>query len=182
MYQIIAPTLFQNKICKLPGIGTLRMLAHPAETDFINSRILPPLETIDFTPEKEGDGNFNEFSAMSELLNKNLEQDGRVELNGIGSFTKDAEGTIKFSPVEIDPIFFQSVTAERVLRDNAEHNMLVGDQQRTNVQMTEYFNEKPTTREKWKVFALVLGAIGLGLLILYFARHGFNGLGNSKSI
>jgi len=61
MYQIIAPRLFQNKICRLPGIGTLVMVTHSAQTDFINTCIKGPVETIEFIKEAEGEKLFNEF-------------------------------------------------------------------------------------------------------------------------
>jgi hypothetical protein len=182
MYQIITPTLFHNKICKLPGIGTLVMVSHPAETDFINSILKSPAETIDFIPEKEGEKEFNEFSAMSELLNQQLEAERLVFLKGVGTFTKDDEGIIKFAAVEIDPVFFPVVPIERVIRENAEHKILVGDQHTTNVEMTEFFNKKPLIKDRWKLIALLIGAICLALLIFYLSRHGFNMLGNSKSI
>src|SRR5688500_17148538 len=102
MYQIIAPTLFHNKICRLPGIGTLKMVYHPAETDFIHAILKSPAETIEFVPETTGEISFNEFSAMAELLQKKLDEEGLVFLKGVGTFTKDGEGVVKFAPLEID--------------------------------------------------------------------------------
>ncbi len=184
MYQIIAPTLFQNKICRLPGIGTLKIVPGPAQTDFLHSQIFAPTVSIDFLAEQEGEKIFNEFSAMTELLQKKIDEDGSVFLNGIGTFIKDAEGTIKFSGIQVDPVLFQPVAAERVIRENAEHSILVGDQQSSNVQMTVYFNEKPPLAKKqwWKIFAIILGAIGIGLLAFFLFKYGFSSLGNSNSI
>lgn len=180
MYQIIAPTLFQNKICRLPGIGTLVMVSHSAETDFVNACIKSPAETIGFIIGDSEEKGFNEFSAMSELLKKRLDENGSFLLKGIGTFTKDEAGEIRFAAVSIDPVFIPPIEVERVARqDLAEHAILVGDQQTTNVAMSEFFNEKQPLQDKWYVWAIVLAAIAIGILLFYFYQHGvFNEFGN----
>lgn len=179
MYQVIAPSLFQNKLCRLPGIGTLVMVPHSAESDFVNTRIKSPFESIDFLPERTGQKAFNEFSAMSELLQKNLDENGAFFLKGIGTFTKDNQGEIKFASISIDSVFTAPVSAERVIRPDALHTILVGDQQSTNVEMTEFFNEKQPLKDLWWVWAIIFTIIGIGTLIYYFSQFGFNTLGNS---
>ncbi len=178
MYQIIANTLFQNKICRLPGIGTLTIVAHSAKTDFVNARIISPTETINFLAEDNHEKVFNEFSAICELLQNKLNEKGSFSLKGIGIFTKDKAGKIRFNPIAIDREFIPPITAERVIRQDATHAILVGDQQTTNVRMNEYFNEKPPLKERWWVWATILAAIGIGVLLFYFYHHGFKSLGN----
>ncbi len=182
MYQLIAPTLFQNKICRLPGIGTLIMVAHSAETDFVNAQIKSPAETIDFKAEDKDEKVFNEFSAISELLQKYLNENGSFLLNGIGTFIKDNTGEIRFAPIPIDPIFIPSVKANRVIRQDAAHAILVGDQQTTNVKMTEYFSEQQPLKDRWWVWVVLLAAIGIAVLLVYFYKHGFNGFGNINNV
>ena len=178
MYQIIAPTLFQNKICRLPGIGTLLMVNHPAQTDFANSLIQPPTETINFLPEDNTEKLFNEFSAISELLKKNLEENGNYPLKGIGTFTKEATGEIKFAPVSLAPVFNPSIPAERAIRQDAAHAIMVGDQQTTNVEMVEYFNAQPTVPDRWWVWAIILATLGIAALLIYFYQNGVNQFAN----
>jgi hypothetical protein len=178
MYQIIAPTLFQNKICRLPGIGTLVMTLHPAENDYINAQIKSPFESIDFLPEEDNDKGFNEFSAMSELLNKKLDESGSFFLNGIGNFVKAETGAIQFAPVSIDPVFTPSVAANIISRQAASHTMMVGDQETTSMEMTDYFSEKSAVKDQWWVWAGVLAVAGISVLIYYFNKHGVNGFGN----
>ena len=178
MYHVIAPSLFQNKICRLPGIGTLVMISHSAETDFVNGRIKSPYETIDFIPEQKGEKLFNEFSAMSELLQKNLDENNNVFLTGIGTFTKDKTGEISFAPGSVDPVFTFPVPVKRVIRQDAEHAILVGDQQTTNVEMADYFSEKQPLKNRWWVWSIVLAVIGIAALIFYFSKYGVKGIGN----
>jgi hypothetical protein len=179
MYQVIAPTLFRNKICRLPGIGTLVMIPHSAETDFVNSLIKSPFETIDFVPEKKGEKVFNEFSAISELLQKKLDENNSFFIKGIGTFTKGKQGEIKFVSISVDPAFTLPVPVKRVIRQDAEHAILVGDQQTTNVEMTDFFNERQSLKDLWWIWAIILALVGIGALIFYYAHNGINGIGNT---
>ena len=180
MYQIIAPTLFQNKICKLPGIGTLVMVSNSAETDFVNGQIKSPFETIEFIAAPSEENIFNEFSAMSELLKKKLAENGSFFLHGIGTFFKSNGHEIMFSPILIDPVFSLPTHVERVIRQDATHAMLVGDQRTTNVEMTEYFTEQVSTKDRWWVWALVLFVIGIAAILLFLYLNGNNSLGNGN--
>lgn len=180
MYQIIASTLFQNKICRLPGIGTLVMVPHAAETDFVNGRIKAPFETIEFIAAGQDENLFNEFSAMSELLKKNLDESGSFLLNGIGTFTKINNAEIQFTAIGIEPVFTQPIEVERVIRQDASHAILVGDQQTTTVEMTGFYSEQPTNNDRWWIWAIVLAAVGIGALIVYFYLGGTISLGNSN--
>ena len=176
MYNIIAPSFFQKKNCVLPGVGRLSLVTHSAETDFSNVQIKAPRQEIVFTPAGKGAPVFNEFSAISEMMKRNLDEGGGVDLMGIGHFTKDQSGAIVFTPFSIDVDFSQPVTAERVIHKDAEHNILVGDKETTNVEMTEYFSEEPEAKDRWWIWALVLGATGFGVIAYYIAQHGLNGL------
>ena len=178
MYQIIAPTLFQNKICRLPGIGTLVMVPHAAQTDFVNGCIKAPFETIDFKEAEQNEDLFNEFSAMSELLIKELKENGSVLLPGIGAFTQGNNTGIQFNAIAIDAVFNQPIEVERVIRQHSSHAMLVGDQQRTNVEMSGFFSEQPTRSDRWWTWAIALAVVGIGALLLYFYLDGTMSLGN----
>jgi len=180
MYQIIAPTLFQNKICRLPGIGTLVMIPHAAETDFVNGRLKAPFETIDFKEAEQHENLFNEFSAMSELLLKELNENGSVVLPGIGTFNKENNTGIQFIAITIDPVFNQPIEVERVTRQDALHAILVGDQKTTNVEMAGFFSEQPTKGDRWWILAIVLALAGIIALILYSFLGGAMSLGNSS--
>ncbi|MCW3089304.1 MAG: hypothetical protein JWP81_373 [Ferruginibacter sp.] len=177
MYQIIAPTLFQKKICRLPGIGTLAVVVHSAKSDFANSKINAPVEKIEFSEEKD-EKIFNEFSAMSELLQKRLDENGSFLLKGIGTFTKAANGKIRFISIPVDTVFTPAVPVEIIARQDTSHAMLVGDQETTNVEMTELLNEREPENERWQLFAIVLAAIAIGVLLFYLYHHGLKSFGN----
>jgi len=183
MDYLIAPTLFQNKICRLPGIGTLSVITNKAENDFVNSRLSAPLPSIIFSASKGNENRFNEFTALSELIKKDLDEKGSVTIQSVGNFIKNELGDVDFIPLEINKIFTPVVIAERVIRNATEHTILVGDKETTNKVMSEYFvedevEEKPT-RSRWWIWAIVLGVIGAAILALYILQNGFNLLGNA---
>ncbi len=177
MFNIIAASFFQRKSCVLPGIGKLSLVTYPAASDFSNKQIVAPVQEIVFTPSVD-EKLFNEFSAISELMKKKLDEEGEVDLAGIGVFTKSKEGDIKFTPIQLDENIQVPVSAVRVIREHAQHAMLVGDKETTNTQMTELLNEEAPAKDKWWILAIVLGAAGLLALIIYLYQHGINAFGN----
>lgn len=184
MFDIIASSFFQKKTCRLPGIGNLELATTPAEYDFGNKQIKAPGETILFIAASPYDNSFNEFSAISQLMRDELDKEGRVEVTGLGSFTKDSSGAMYFSAVQLNESFYQPVTAEKVIHKDAEHTILVGDEETTNVKMNEYYSESEettTSKSKWWIWAIVSGAAGLAVIGYYLYTNGFNNLGN-KSI
>jgi hypothetical protein len=177
MFNIIAASFFQRKYCVLPGIGRLSLVTYPAATDFSNKQITAPVQEIVFTPSAD-EKLFNEFSAISELMKKKLDEEGEVDLAGIGVFTKSNEGGIKFTPIQLDENIQVPVTAVRVIREYAQHAMLVGDKETTNTAMTELLNEEVPARDKWWIWAIVLGAAGILLLAFYLYQYGINAFAN----
>lgn len=184
MFDLIAPAFFQKKFCRLPGIGQLTLTTTPAEIDFSNKQIVAPLQSIVFVPISGNENSYNEFSAISELMKKNLDEEGSINLAGIGDFYKETNGTIRFEPIVLNPVFIQPVSAVRTIRQDAAHNLLVGDKKTTNVEMTEFLNEEASVikPDRWWIWAIVLGLIGIGLLAVYFNQNSWNLLGNSNPV
>jgi hypothetical protein len=180
MEYIIAPTLFLNKTCRLPGIGTLAVIACSAEHDLVNAQIKAPVPSIVFSATQEADENvFNEFTALSELIKKDIDEKGIVTLKGVGDFIKNEQGAIDFIPLTVNSFFLPTVVAQTVIREHTEHAILVGDKETTSTQMTGYFDETETTKKShWWIWAIVLGVVGLATIVLYLSKYGFNLFGN----
>jgi len=182
MFDIIAASFFQKKSCILPGIGQLAFTNTTAVTDFFNSQILAPKQAIVFIPAaNEGDPSFNEFSAISELMKSQLEKDGQVIITGVGSFTKLSGGQLYFKAANPDPVFFQPVQAVRVLRPDAEHNVLVGDKETTSTAMNEMLQveeEHIVKKDRWWIWAIIGLALAAAVIAYYLYQYGFNSLGS----
>jgi hypothetical protein len=177
MEQNIASYLFRNKYCVLPGIGKLTLVTTPAETDFVNAQINAPTQAIIFSAEDKGTSVFNELSAVSEHLKMMLDSKKTVLLNGIGTFSKDDNGNIHFTAIQINQSLTTPVKVERVIHEHSEHTMLVGDKETTNVVMTEYFSDAPAKKDRWWIGAIIIAVIAIVILIIHFSQDG-NSSGN----
>jgi nucleoid DNA-binding protein len=182
MFDMIASSFFQKKSCRLPGIGNLELVTTPAEYDFGTKQIRAPRQSILFISAPSSSDYFNEFSAISQLMKDALEKNGSIEITGLGSFTKDSSGAIQFSAQPANEDFFQPVTAEKVIHKDAEHSILVGDKETTNIEMNEYYSDEVVeAKYRWWIWAIVLGAVGIIAVAVYLLQHGFNTLG-SKAV
>lgn len=178
MYSMIAQSFFQKKICLLPGLGTLELLTQAAETDFVNGKINAPTQKIIFEQEQKKGTIFNEFSAISAVLLDEVNKNGQVVIDGLGTFIKKG-AAISFDAQKLNIELNPAVTAIRVQRENAEHDILVGDKQTTNVIMSEYFaDENNVAKAYWWVWAAVLAGIAIGVISFYWFKNGFNNLQN----
>ena len=198
MQNQIASYLFQHKTCPLPGLGTLSVLNSGAEADFTNKSIAAPKSFIQFNNTETdtaallnylaatSGGNAHEVSEALDhfcdnLKNKITKQD--VQLESIGSFFADASGKINFKQEELPAAFTQPVFAERVIHPDAEHQILVGDMETTNTVMTEFLAPKSAVKDRWWIWAIALGTIGLLALVIYFTKvNGTSAFGNAIKI
>ena len=199
MQHFIASYLFQNKTCPLPGLGTLSIHRSAAESDFTNKLFASSKTNIQFQQTESdatglvnyiaastGSNNYEVTEAMDhfcdDLKNKITKEPGAT-LDQIGNLVVDRNGKINFKQAELPSAFFQSVVAERVIHPQAEHQILVGDKETTNTVMTEFLTEKPEVRDRWWIWAIVLGAIGLLILLIYFTEaNGTSPFGNAIKI
>jgi len=182
MFDVIASSFFQKKSCRLPGIGNLELAYTPAQYDYGSRLIKAPKETVLFIASSPYDNHFNEFSAISQLIKEELDKKGTVQITGLGAFSKDSSGSIQFEALPVNEDFLQPVIAEKVVHKDAEHAILVGDKETTNVVMNEYYSEETAnTESKWWIWALVLGAIGLAAVVIYISSNGTNAFA-SKSL
>ena len=199
MHHLIASYLFQNKTCPLPGLGTLSVNTGNAALDFLNTAIKAPASTITFDTKENDASHLLDYiaaktnSTVFETINKlgqfcnNLKAatiaNHPATLDGVGNFFSDSSGNINFQPNSLPTYFFQPVKAVRVIHPQTEHNILVGDKETTNTLMTEYFTEAPVKKNRWWIWAIVLGAIGLLAILYYISNTNFSALfGNSISI
>ncbi|MBL7702998.1 MAG: hypothetical protein JNM14_12160 [Ferruginibacter sp.] len=189
MQNQIAAYLFQNKSCSLPGLGTLSIQTSAAGSDFTNKLITAPKASVQFTEsETDSTGLLDYLAATTggtkyevtealdhfcDDLRNIITRQPEVQLENLGSFFVDASGKINFKQQQLPSAFTQPVFAERVIHPDAEHQILVGDKETTNTVMTELLAPKAETKDRWWIWAIVLGITGLIPLLIYFTE--FNG-------
>ena len=191
MYEVLNKYLFQHKSISIPGLGSLVLETIPAVSDFANRQLLPVqlkfrLNKYADEPDSSffsyiaGKKNITDFEAIRQYtefaagLCQQLKSGAEVAWKTVGVFTREASGEIAFTPY--DPLYelFPAVHASRVVRANAKHAVLVGDKEKTNLEMTGYLQqETQVEKAPWWLVALILGAIGASILFFHFYRHQF---------
>jgi hypothetical protein len=203
--------LYQFLICNqqvsLPGIGTFIIDVTPGKTDIINKVVLPPEYAYRFDRSRDTSGrnfftwlaseiNKSEWDAVKELNDfsfeiKKLIRDGKqVIWKGVGVLQPGMKDQIDFTPEKKKFVFELPVIAEKIVRQNAEHVMLVGDKQTTSAQMTVILAHPHTVitsssiAPAWWAIAIVLSFAATMLIGWHFSEHGFGvtSTGTTKKI
>jgi hypothetical protein len=195
MYESLYRFLIKHKRIDLPGVGGITLQVRPAESQFVNQSFFPPhyymtfdkqtktssrrllswLSTDRHISESEAAAKFDDFVSD---LSRQLEEGKKVDWNGVGVLEKEATGEVKLIPLEHELAWLEKTPAKKVLRENAEHVMLVGETEKSSVQMTELLaNPKPIGEKRrywwlWPLAVIIAIFIFLGW---YFSEHGISG-------
>ena len=204
MQELITSYLVQKKECNLPLLGHFRIKTKPAELDReADQQIFPPTDEIlysEFAGNLSGDlityisrlQNITGDEAETKINNwchqvkEKLDSGGKIIFNSIGSLQKDAAGNIFFQGKKGNA-FYEPVAAQRVIHENTEHSVLVGDRETTSVVMNEFYREELVEKKswwtRWNIWAVVLFGISLIVLFFYFYSHKLSetGIGNGAS-
>ncbi|OQP43077.1 hypothetical protein A4H97_13110 [Niastella yeongjuensis] len=165
MNNVLVSYLLQHKSISIPGLGSMYIERIPAQTDFVNRRILPPDYHFRFdkyfdAPDKDfftylaKQQNIADYEAIKwynewayELRSK-LREGQIVDWAGIGTLKKDISGEIVFESAGRIPSLQEPTPANRVIHTHSQHTMLVGDQEVTrkisNIDSTPAATEETT--------------------------------------
>ncbi|MBC6489988.1 hypothetical protein BC349_03340 [Flavihumibacter stibioxidans] len=199
--EILNSYLYQQKSISIPGLGTLHMERMPARTDFVNRRLLPPGFNFRFDkyfdapgkdffgyiaakkqiPDFEAIKWYNEFAFDLRTKIRNKE---KAEWPELGYFQADENGEIFFEAKYENFPVLPAVDAVRILRENAEHHLLVGDVERTNTEMPEILTGVFVEKASWWIYVIIIAALALSICFYHFYRNGtsFGSTGNHQSI
>jgi hypothetical protein len=189
MYTQLYQYLIQHKQLPVPGIGTFLLERKSAEIDFFNKKIDPPsyaisLDSRSHLPgqhffkwlahalgisDREAIFRFNDFAFE---MKKQIAEGHIINWNGIGTINKGHGGDVKLTPSTIEMIFEKSVAAEKVIRQNAEHMVRVGEEEKTSTEMSRMLNQKEERKSFWWSSALVLTLLATMFIGWYFSEHG----------
>lgn len=203
MIETLNKYLIQHKSINIPGLGTIFIENLPAIFDVVNKRILPPHHEFRFnkyfdTPDKEffsylsterGIPDYEaiqQYNQFAQDLRTAIKQEDKAEWLDVGVFTKNSSGDIIFESQNNMNSLYAPVAAVRVVRDKVAHAVLVGDKEKTTIEMTGLLNEeKPVAKNQtWWMYALIVVVIAIMFLIYHFYSNGFNltASGNRQSI
>lgn len=201
MQSIITSYLLQSGECSLEHIGTILFTSKPAVLDIARKQILPPASEITFTEgatqsspglikyvaQKKGysaDVAESILSGFCTEWKERLDAGEPFVFETFGSLQKNGAGSIFFKN-DNGYEFLKPVIAERVIHENAAHSVLVGDREIAFKMTPEYEIEEPLIkRSMWWIWAVVLAAIGLVVIIYHFSDQTFgsSSAGNQTNI
>ena len=202
MYNILNKYLFLNKSIPVPGLGTICMENVPATIDASTRTMLPPTYRFRFdkfidSPDKDlfsylsAQQSISDYEALRQYndfaysLRDRLNYFREAPWEGLGILKKDDKGDIHFESSISNPFFLKPVPAEKVVRANAKHMMLVGDRERSNREMSDWFAEEPVHGNRlWWLVALLGGIAAVLVITFHFSNHGWNvgSTGNQQTI
>jgi hypothetical protein len=187
MYNKLYQYLLLNKELPVPGIGTFLLENKSAIIDFPNRKINPPSFAIALQPASHIPGK-NFFSWLADSLGisdreaifrfndfafdmkKQISDGAVINWNGVGVLNKGLAGDIKFTASEKE--LLAPVTAQKVIREKAEHMVRVGEDQKTSGEMTEMLTRKEEKKSYWWAFALAIALVAVMFIGWYLSEHG----------
>ena len=191
MQDILYEFLLLNKKLSLPGIGTISLRQNSAQHDIPNKQFTAPsfyftIESRNDKPSKKlydwlsSSFGITEWDAIRSIndfsldLKKKLSENGEVAWANVGMIRRDNNGDLKLDPQNILLQSEQPVIAEKVIRVKAEHTVLVGEQEKTSVEMQEYFSGSPARKNYSWLVAVILTALAVIFIGWYFSEKGFS--------
>lgn len=193
MVEALNSYLVQHKSLSIPGLGTIYVERIPAQSDFVNKQIIPASYRYRFdryfdAPDKDfftylaSQKEIADYEAIRwynewayELRNK-IRTQQEVKWDSVGILRTDVSGEVVFEAEQNLVKFLDPVPAERVIRSNAQHRMIVGDREVTNTAMSDYLNEETVyvEKESWWIYALILATIAVVVIFFHFFQTGVN--------
>ncbi len=202
MYATLNKYLFQHKSISIPGLGTIWMESTPANIDAGTRTAVPASYYFRFdkyfdSPDKEffsylaAKQQISDYEALRQYnefayaLRDRINHLQNAVWEGVGELKKDAEGNIHFESAMRNPFFLQPVPAEKMVRADAQHTLLVGDRERTSDEMSKWFSEEPVHGNRlWWLVALITGIAAALVITIHFSSQGWKveSTGNQQTL
>lgn len=198
MYDDLYEYFVLNHQLSLPGIGAFVLEKTPAKTEIVNRVIQPPSYSISFhqatsTPTKNffvwlaGRMNISYseaivgFNAFAYDLRSEILSGGMVVWPKLGTLRGGPGNEIFLDPANESLSPEAPVPAEKVIRDNAQHTIRVGEEERTSGEMEELLHHEVKNARGWWIAALIIAAICLAVIVYAFSTSG-PGTGNRQRL
>lgn len=183
--------LILNSKLSLPGIGTIILHKRSSEHDFGDRQFSPPVyhyeiaagndkpskKLFDWLSYSHGITEWEAIKFVNDFsfeLKKKIAEAGEMNWENVGVFSRDKTGHLKLTSSSINLLSEHPVIAEKMLREKAEHTVLVGEQEKTSAEMEEYFAEASPKRDYLWLIAIALTVLSLLFAGWHFSKKGFD--------
>ena len=175
-----------GRVC-IPGVGNFELVCQSPQLDVADQLFRPPFYITRYNPQynlsehqseyfassiqAEKNETANEMILFGEKLKKRIEA-APFQWNGFGTL-KSRSSEILFEAYQINLTSLNIIPARKVIRENAEHSMLVGDQQMTSRQVAEALNKTEPGRSVIMVIGWVIVVMGIIAILALLYLGGF---------
>jgi len=190
---ILYKYLILNGSMSIPDFGSFEVYTHHALNDFPSKKLLPPKQSIRF--KKEINQNFaplikylqtrinatedhivrllSDFSAQ---LKKKIYTEEKVDWDGIGSLITSPNGEINILSKSDQADYYEEKGYKQVLRENNQHSVLVGDEEKTNTEMIEFFEVKKKENKftSWIYMLIFMFILSIACLFMRLSMGNFS--------
>ena len=186
MYYVLNKFLSLQHHLSLPGIGNFTVETKPAYIDIANREIEPGISQINFSNEQlpadklffhflTQELNIDEVQAIRRFtdfiahLQTDIKDGKEIFFKGLGKLKKQSPSTLYFEPEPITKCL-PALPAERIIRKNITHTVMVGEAEKTSDEMHAALQEEKAVivEDRWWIPAIILGLIGIAALIYYY--------------
>lgn len=191
MYTTIYQYLIFHKQISLPGIGTICLQRTSPHLDYGNKIFTAPvynfrLNTETDKPSKDFFIWLSEFSGITEWeaikrlndfsfdLKKNISSSAEVNWENVGKLKRDEKGNIVLNSPHLVLENERSAIAEKVIREKAEHHVLVGEMDKSASEMEELLLDNPVKRDYAWIVAIVLTVVAFMYVGWYLSEKGIH--------
>lgn len=198
MEKLLTNYLFQYKICPLPSLGTLYLHTGYAGVMAGEKKIVAPcpsvsFETAELSPEhllafiasEQNEGTSQAATKLEEFCNKlkSLSAGMEYSLSNAGSFYKNEDAVLAFRTSEVKPEFIPTLKAERVIRTDVAHHMVVGDTETDTSTMSQRLHGLEEARKsRWGIVAVVAAVLALCAIMVYVYKYNNGLFGNIQTV
>lgn len=113
----------------------------------------------------------NDFSF--DLKNK-ISLEGKVSWQQVGTFQRDEKGNITLDPALIQLDSEMPVQAEKVIREKAEHTVLVGEMEKSSFEIEELLNGIPVKKDYGWIIAVILTVMSFLFVGWFLSEKGLH--------
>ncbi|MFM1794679.1 MAG: hypothetical protein RL642_1064 [Bacteroidota bacterium] len=193
----LAPLLYryfsQSGEVAIPSLGQLSLTASATINDFASKELRPVASMVafqngdlpindkqfDYLVKKSGSPKAQVNDALvllGEELHERLQVEKKLEWMGVGSFVVDEHGAIQFQPKANYVDLYKPLHYKHVIREDAVYEMRVGEEQKSTVEMENFFEEQRNSagKSKWIKGALILVGILAIALVVRYSKGSFN--------
>jgi hypothetical protein len=178
MLHLLTKYLLQYRTVTIPYIGTIQIIQHAPQVQLVDKQIEPPSFSAEL--KKEDEVSSHQLNFLNHFLQKGpgavleeLKVFGNQlydKINGPG-FEWEGVGRLDRSTQSfaIPIVGLNTIAAERMMRLNPDHQVLVGDRETTSLQIADERSVGETQVRKRSVFVV----IGWVLLVVSILLIGF---------